>query len=241
MWYPTIAELLEAGVIQAPTHGERFGVSSATIRSFQTLEKQMLAIGAYGALNQVDPEAFKEICMALREAVMEGLPEGAVEARGRSVLMKKISGLFPYASDEALVDLLNFWIFLCERYTDTHPMEACEIMLGHDASEQPSLLAVLPDYPLDMEMRVMTKVILTGGERITRPVDEALITEDLKIVGTTMNRTYPGSLQVCADNKNYAAHPAETLRAFSAMLKTIRDDLPPSDQANLMRWMVSEQ
>ena len=241
MWYPTIAELLEAGVIQAPTHGERFGVSSATIRSFQTLEKQMLAIGAYSALNQVDPEAFKEICTALREAVMEGLSEGAVEARGRSVLMKKISGLFPYASDEALVDLLNFWIFLSERYIETHPMEACEIMLGQPASDQRNFLTVLPGYPLDMEMGVMTKVILTGGKKITRPVDEALVNEDLKIVGTTMNQTYPGCLQMVSDNKNYAAHPAETLRAYSAMLKTIRDDLSPSDQANLMRWMVSQQ
>lgn len=239
MWYPTITELLEAGVINAPTHGERFGMSSATIRSLGNLEKQLLASPDFNALKETDPIGFGEVAEVYRAAVLEGLPEGSVMLRTRSIFTKKMVADLPYASDEALSQAMGFWVKLIDRYGESHPQEAFAFLFGSNDADPANAVETLPDYPTTEDAELATKIILSGGAKVPRSIDVALAQKDIRNVLTHMRDVSPELFAVFSDQKTYSEHPTEALRAARLYYYTIYSTLSQDEQGNLLRYSLT--
>jgi len=243
MWFPSIDEMIKAGVVTSATFGERFGMSRLFAKDIGKYDLTRI-YPSMASLREVAPDTYAELDAAWRQSIAAGDPEGAVGDRVRAVLAPKLKASLPRASDEALLQAVDFWISLLEQYKDSQPATVIKVMIAvetNPAGLHSNPMRLLPDYPIQKDMTVtvaiITSAIATGG----KPINETQAKQDIDTVIEDLKKKAPEALAGLADiDSPSIKDPGATANAIWRFYVTIRDEIPRSRQGNLLRYLLKQ-
>jgi hypothetical protein len=242
MWYPSVDEMIQAGVVTGITHGERFGISPVVARHIEKsgLDEISPSFSYLKKLREIDPDMYANMVRAFHEGVAAGLSEGDIGANVRKIVIAKVALVQLRASDEALRHMMRLWISLLEKYKDTQPKEVLQTFGGQvadDANSNLSIGRVLPDYPIAEEGEVIVE-LMASAAREERPIDKEQASQDLSTVAKVLNQKAPNAISILVADQKQVKDYRTTANAFWFYYTTIRDEVPRSHQANLLRYML---
>jgi hypothetical protein len=156
MWYPTHAELLEAGVLTRKSMGGETAAFATIARSRNEIVAAFKDIDAYAALAERAPEDFERVIDAAWTKAQSGATDAEVILAARGELSQVLERLLGWASDESLVE---FSALLQEQLEALRgrDYETC-VELLYPTGKLASLSGILPPELLTREMALMAQV-----------------------------------------------------------------------------------
>lgn len=238
MWYPTVAEMKQAGVVTGQSYGERFATSWSlpTSRSDTDLQKEFSKLPCFSTIRELEPETYAKMIGDFTAAIREGKPEGeavAAVSQGAAVLMDKY---LPSASDEALLALRDQWIEILTRYKDKNS-QACIAVF---TQAKINYSRAFPGWNMTNSLIVMEKVIRSGASRRALAVDPKTASEDLDAVFKTLSDKYGDDLLLLQKQDEWMKNSHKVCDMLLAMYQEIAA-LPDKREANLIRQFVTSK
>ena len=242
MWYPSVEEMVGAGIATNVTHGERFGISQTVARQIQ--QKGLAGVLPYwDKLRKAAPDLYAEINSAYRAGASTGLSEGEIGTRARAIITARVNASIPCASDEALRHLVRFWLLMLGKYKDTQAKEIVNFFESSTAgstSSDMNMARVFKDYPADEEIAVLVEVVTSASSGV-RPIDKAAAERDLEVVTKKLANDAPDAAVAIASTPKTPAEYTLKANGFWTFYDTIRTEVPELRQANLLRHLLTEE
>jgi hypothetical protein len=240
MWYPTIEELRDAGVITDQSFGERFAVSGGLVResSPEEIARQLDGVPVFRAIKDLEPDTYRDIVVRLSSAIQSGktLAQAlaVVHDTVRALMFKYISR----ASDEALFARRDLWIEILEKFKD-RDSRAC-IAVFTPTSEEPGLkgMQTFPDWPDEHELTVIEKVFHSAAVGTVASVDEAKAQADAGEILQALGKQYRPEVLLLDRPEEWAEHSARMCDVLLALCRGTCG-LPKRRQANVLRYLMN--
>lgn len=242
MWYPTLQEMLDAGVVTGRSYGESFGISSSLAKSIagDNLEALFKEYPHMLLLKNEEPEVYGEILATLRAAAKEGLTLAEISSQTRPIVGKVYLQYLRYAGDEALMVYLDFCLFMVDRYGANYPDELLRYFLG-TPNANGNFAFQLPDYPYKLDFAMMDVVFESGRGKITRPINTEKAEADLSKVAAAMYEKSPeltASFIVFRGSETTVSS-VDRLKGFAFYIKTLKSEMDTAAAANIVRYDLS--
>jgi hypothetical protein len=241
MWWPTLGELAQAGVVTAIASPDDFALSgvarNVTERDLDNgLQKNLL----YLAVKSADPEVYSKILSATMDAVRLGGSEAELVAVGRPYISALFNKYLPVSSDDAIISTAEFAVSESEAI-GSKSTDACHDYLY----SQPDLASLILSENLSTDaqqrnLAITIAVIETGSSDPQPTPTEAQASKLLSVVGSKLLKRFPASdIAALYDRRGAAANHQNACRMMDALLREVLT-LPRMDAARLLRYLFAQ-
>ena len=170
MWYPTLHELVSAGVITRQTLGGETTASFSEIASKAALRDAMDALPVFSALKRHQPALFDRVVDAAWSERTRGGSDAQISQAGRNVLMTALPGILRTASPATVAGYFTIGseeLVAAKAVSD----EACDRLIHGELD----IGRVLPEQFLTRELAVLQQAI-EDNPGAAPPLDTATTT-----------------------------------------------------------------
>jgi ATP-dependent protease ClpP protease subunit len=258
MWWPTPAELLQAGIITAEIgrpNGTKEVVAAGqglqkplvlpnspssalnTTASKESIDKELQNTSLYVAIKRTDPEAYDRILAAVSAAIRSGKSKDEVAALPQPFVYAVLRRHKAHASDQAVLALAELTVAEIEAI-GRKDMNACYVFLFAGSADRPSFWEYLPPDILERRFAGISDLIETGVTSSTRipPSREVSRLREgaIEAVARRYSEKFPLAL---ADPRSPKFSHETVCQAFAALFREALS-LPPTDQIQLLRFLL---
>ncbi len=220
MWYPTVAELMDAHVITGIADNYRFAASGFGVRpDAQSFEMQLRRTPLFDAIAANEPASFQMIVDSLYRSYFAGIPEGRIMDELRtSKVAPLILARMAYADDQLLADYAALMADQYEAVGRRDPA-ACFHYAAGGASG--NLAGLLPDSLKDREM-ALSEAVLRSTERRKSSSSEPSIEATYRAVHEKLAHQFGTEVRLLADPSKvtpsqYASYCSLAVAMFRAI------------------------
>lgn len=231
MWYPTIEELLAAGVLTRRSEGGETAALATKVRSQAALVEDLKKVDAIRAMAERFPQEFEAAADAAWAQVQQGATDAQVMTTIRARLSDLIPRLLPGASDEVL---LAYWALVVDQLqalSERHPAVCAQMAFskGQTVNTVPYLPAELTQRELALNARLIRDY---EAARVPK-ADPAAMERYMGVLGAQMT---PDQLKVFVDP---AARVNRDQLACDAMLAFFRgfQQIEPAQRVRALRLL----
>ena len=138
MWFPTIAELITAGVVTRVVNPSDLAISGIDQSEFATerLQKTLLNIKIYAAIYHADPDAYAKILESFQTGLRKGVTMTDLRAQVAPLVSKVLYEILPHASDSDLIMFTKFVVKETDLLNRESPFD-CYFSLNSQQSKRP--------------------------------------------------------------------------------------------------------
>ena len=238
MWYPSFAEMEQAGVVTTRSLGERFATTwdYPGLQPDQALQRLFGNVSAFNVMRQMEPQAYAKLVSDFMGAVRSGKSEGealaTISANTGSILEKYL----PSASDDVILGIRDQWIELLVHYKDKDSM-GCLAMLKRSKI---NYSRALPGWGMTNTMWLVEKAMKSGGARVPVEIDKRAAEQDLVVVRERLNRDYGTDTALLFKESEWKDN---SQKVCDIMLSLFRQTatLPKKREVNLIRFLVTSK
>lgn len=243
MWYPTVEEMRNAGVITSQSFGERFAVSGWLLRysSRDEIDKLFATVPAWRSLKHLEPIAYEEMILEYSAAIRAGKSESEAINRVRTITEPLVEKYLPMASDAALRSIRNVWVAVLDELKD-RDSRACIAAFSTKAAGTNHIrhLSALLGGSLRTKLVDALDGVFVSASKASAPQIDAQDAEKylVKIRGH-LRRFYAEDVDLLADESEWLNH---SHRVCEMLLSFYRETqiIPDERQGNLLRYLASE-
>jgi hypothetical protein len=218
IWYPTLEELLEAGVVTESTDGMAFAASSGASPPTHGQVEDMLDRSAlYRAMKAKDPSAHDEVVRAVHSHLARGDTMAQIRNDMRAMIMPLVKKALPDASDAALLRLAALQV---REFNET--AQVAPGLCGRDGVAPANLSPDTLRADDDVSAEALASAV-PGHATLSVPRARMLLRQAVRDARSAM----ASATDPAASCRNEAAFYAAILR------------LPPPDGAALLRFMIA--
>jgi hypothetical protein len=232
IWYPTDAELRQAGVITAVVEPADFAVSTAAPASRSDVETSLRSVPLYATLSAFDPAAFRRAVDLVYDGTVAGRSQAELVAAVRQVVLPVIKANYVNADAATLLEVGR--LALDEtKYLETIDVALCYAFgAGRSVGRDPAsaFSSELRARELDVDERVL---------RTARPgpaPDEQDVQHLWGRIRGTLVKRFGARVAVLSQDQvgagDYATYCSVSIGMFQEILA-----LPDDDAATLLRWL----
>lgn len=230
MWYPTHQEMAAAGVLNRLSLGGETRLVFSQIDSIQSLEKELLKVSVYRAINQKQPQIFKKIVTTTWNSINQGKNDDEVMTAARLELIKNIGDILSNSDDQTLQSYL---VLMLDQINEAKRQGYA--VCGKFVRGTLNPLAVFPKSLVTRELALMERAIMSdapdfsnrvvvNGEDMFLKAASQLPTNQIEVFSTLLE---PGN----DDTKCNAS-----LALYSEIAK-----LGPREQPAAMRYLFASE
>ena len=242
LWYPTVDEMLDAGVIHGIVNPSdllpiEYGFTPKEIDE-KTLEfeEALLDIPLYKTIKRYDPETYRRVRVEVGKLLTKGATLIEAQRAGANILEPLVTTAMPKSSDEALIQFAQVFVDNLKKARDIEPILGMKMLYPKQYGSAPYTKYLSDDESASM-LDALSKIIIDAYEKNNPVVD----TEAAELL---MEKLYPiyeeyadylelDSLQNADD---YARHCDLVIKVYTAILK--EDKITAG---NALRYMFSQE
>ena len=175
-WYPTVDEMLDAGVIHGIVNQSdllpiEYGFTSEEIdEASLELEEALLDIPLYKTIKRYDPGTYKRILVEMDELLKKGATLIEAQRAGANILLPLFDVVVHKSSDEALIHFAQVFVHNLKKARNTNPILGMK-MLHPKQYGSVSFSTFLSDDERDSMLDALSKVIIDAYEKDNPVVD----------------------------------------------------------------------
>lgn len=244
MWYPSVEELKQAGVITGLTSGYEFSLTGLEKWGNETeLERDLLKTPLYETLKRREPETFTQMKEAIQQTARQGGSVNTLRKQSLPLLVQLLNKRLPRTSDQAIIRFVDVLItqvdqlraaspelcmsYLFERETGINNDYSIHFKEGVVAEELNAMRDVIEYH--DANRRVPTnQEVQPGLQKAFKLVARELGNEGLQMIAKSGDKEFRAT-----------TNKAKFCEAMSCFFKSIRK-LPKAEAANIIRFMMSQ-
>lgn len=241
IWYPTVDQLLRAGVLTAATSKETFAEASAAERSPDLVNGISLDTPVNAALKRLllavrkaDPAAYQRMQNELHQAVRSGSYEPGESQLVSGNLNPAFKRAAAIAADDAVVDFVRVWTERIAMLSATDP-DWCVAAAGKPDRTRAGRPAI-PQHLFARQITAMTAIFETSVSKPQPPPSAERVRQLIVGVLRDMERASGGAIQHLARPD---LDPRRRCALHAAVLKHALT-LGPGDRSVLLRGMLSD-
>lgn len=242
MWYPSVAEMRQAGVITGRSYGERFAVSGLLLRSSspKEIDEAFSKLPGYGAIKDVEPTAYWQMVNGFCAAIQSGKSEAEAQDLLRQKSDELLVKYLPQASDEALLALRDLWVELLERFKDKDS-RACVALFStkRDGSKR-DLARLAAQWSGTNNLTVIDKVLRSKLEGPPPRLNAKDAKQALAGINGRLSQKFGDDLELLAKEDQWLDHSREVCEMLWTTYRETKM-VPKQGQGNLLRYMLRER
>ena len=169
LWYPTLEELLDSGVIHGIVNpSDLLPVDySFSLEKFHTI---MLDIPVYKTIQRYEPILYNKIVIELESQIKQGATLIEVQRVGADFLGPLAFSVLPNTSDEASLQFIQALIVSLKKLKDINPILCLKAVYPEQYGEV-SLVKYLSDDETSLMFEAMDRAIIDAYEKAAPPID----------------------------------------------------------------------
>jgi len=242
LWYPTIDEMLDAGVIHGIVNPsdllpiEYAFTSKEIAEASLEIEKALLDIPLYKTIKQYDPDTYREIMVVIDELIKKGATLIEVQHAGANLLGPLVFSTIPRTSDEALIQYVKTFVVGLKKLREIDPILCMKALYPQQYGSISFAKYLSNDESMPM-LDAMSKIIIDAYEKNNPPVDteaaELLMFELVLKLGEYADYLELEGLQ---NTDDYGQHCDAIIKLYENILE--EDKIAA---ANILRYMFSAE
>ncbi|MHC4282740.1 MAG: COG3904 family protein [Planctomycetota bacterium] len=176
LWYPTVDEMLDAGVIHGIVNPSdllpiEYGFTSKEIEEASIeIEKALLDIPLYKTIKQYDPDTYREIMVVIEELIKKGATLIEAQRSGANIIQPLAFAALPRTSDEALIQFAQAFVYNLKKLKDVDPI-LCLKSLYPKQYGSVSFSKYFSDDESNLMLEALNKIVIDAYEKNNPPVD----------------------------------------------------------------------
>ena len=240
LWYPTIDEMIDAGVIHGivnpsdllPIEYTSKEIAEASLE----IEEAMLEIPVYRTIKKYAPDAYDKIKETLSDKIEKGTTLIEIQHAGTTIIQSLAFGGLSQTSDEALIQFAQTLVVALKKLREIAPILCMKALYPQQYGS-----VVFREYLSDEEsylvLEALNKIIVDAYEKDNPPVDtesaELLIYELALELGEYADYLELGDLK---GSEDYGRHCDAVIILYESILKEDK-----RAAGNLLRYMLSSE
>jgi hypothetical protein len=241
MWWPTLDELKQAGVVTAVARSDDFAVSGLpSTFDRNEVEAGLLQVPAVAAIKRVDQTTYAKILNAVFESLKVGKSKAELAAVTTPFVAEVAKKYIPIASDTAVSEITEVLISEID-VIGSKSADACYRFLFPNAGGTPIAIAdYVSNELMQRDLNATAAVIESGATSPQRIPAEGEVAALLKTVVGNMARKYPADeMALFADLNSPIADRRKVCKIVSALYREVMM-LQPRDKVRLLRYLFSQ-
>jgi|GEM_PF-304505 len=238
LWYPTVDEMLDAGVIHGIVNtSDLLPVEYGSIsKEIAEIDKVILDIPVYQTIKKYKPDIYSKIKAEWNERIKKGATLIELQNAGSEIIMPFAMSLMSQTSDEALIQFANTFIVALRRLKEIDPILCLKALYPEQYGSVYFPQYISNDEAMPM-LDVLSKIIIDAYEKDNPVVDTD--TAELQLdslfieLGEHASYLELGSLQ----NKNDYENHCNAVIKFYEMI-VVKDKV---EACNLLRYLMSPE
>jgi hypothetical protein len=236
MWYPTIAEMVKAGVLTGTATSDQFAASNLAFFSDDAKARQVLdGLPLYAGLRSAYPEDYEELVKQWSNGARVGKSQSQIIQDGRAIVFRVLTKAMPYAETSDLIAQAKIY----QRYLQTLrtiDAESCSATAntGSGARINVDLAKIMPDA-FNQELEINTKIISQSASN-KQIIRKDTATTDLGEIFRHIGKKYPGKAQLLTQDRvppsDYQDYCMLSVEFYGMLLQ-----LPAERAANILRYI----
>lgn len=194
MWYPTVEELLTAGVLTRRSEGGETATLATKVRSKAALVENLKKVDALAALAERFPQEFEATTDAAWGQVQQGATDAQIMATTRTRLAVLIPRLLPGASDAVLLDYWRLVVDQLLALSVSNPAMCAQ--MAFSKGQAVNILPYLPAELTQRELALNARLIRDFDVARVPKADPVAMERYMGLIGSQMT---PEQLKVFAD------------------------------------------
>ncbi len=242
LWYPTVDEMLDAGVIHGIVNPSdllpmEYGFTSKEIAEASLeIEEAFLDILLYKTIKQYDPDTYREIMVVIEELIKKGASLIEVQRAGANIIEPLAFTAMPRTSDEALIQFVQTFVVTLKKLREVDPILGLKVLYPKQYGSV-SFSEYLSDDETNLMLEALNKIIVDAYEKNNPPVDteaaELLMYELVLKLGEYADYLELEGLQ---NTDDYGRHCDAVIKLYENILE--EDKIAAG---NILRYMFSSE
>ena len=238
LWYPTVDEMLDAGVIHGIVNtSDLLPVEYVSIsKEIVETDEVLLDIPFYKIIRKYEPEIYRKIKAELAEQIKKGASLFDLQRAGANILEPLATSLMPRTSDEALIQFYQIVLVGLTKLKEIDPMLCLKAIYPKQYGSV-SLSQYLSNDEITSMLDTFSRIIIDAHEKDNPVVDAdaaELVLDSLLIeLGEHASYLELGSLQ---NTNDYERHCNAVIKFYEMII--VKDK---AEACNLLRYLMSPE
>ncbi len=241
-WYPTVDEMLDAGVIHGVVNPSdllpiEYGSTPKEMdEAFLEIEEELLNIPVYKTIKQYEPDTYNKIKMEFDKQIKKGATMVELQQSGANIIESLAFAALSRTSNEASIQFFQVFTDALKKLKEINPLLGLKAL--HPEQYGPvSFLEYFSDDETNLMLEAMNKVIVDAYEKNNPSVDteaaELLMEELVPKLGEYADYLELEGLQ---NTDDYSRHCDAIIKLNGLILA--EDKITAG---NLLRYMFSQE
>ncbi len=234
LWYPTVDEMLDAGVIHGIVNPSDLLPVKYSFSS-NDFDEELLDIPVYKTIQKYDPNTYRKIIVEFEKRIKKGATALELGRAGADIIEPLATSMMSRSSDEALIQLFKILMIRLKKLKEIDPFLGVKMLHPQQYGS-----VLYSQYFSDDESKSMLdaldKIIIDAYEKNNPTVDtEAaeLLLEKLRLeLGEYADYLELGGLQ---NKDDYKRHCDAVIKLYDLILKEDK-----TTAGNALRYMFSQ-
>jgi hypothetical protein len=238
LWYPTVDEVLDAGVIHGIVNtSDLLPIEYSSIsKEIVETDEVLLDIPFYKIIQKYEPEIYRKIKAELDEQIKKGASLFDLQRAGANILEPLATSLMPRTSDDALIQFYQIVLVGLTKLKEIDPMLCLKAIYPKQYGSV-SLSQYLSNDEVTSMLDTFSRIIIDAHEKDNPVVDAdaaELLLDSLFIeLGEHANHLEFGGLQ---NRNDYERHCDAVIKLYETII--MKDKVTAG---NLLRYMMSPE
>lgn len=242
LWYPTVDEMLDAGVIHGIVNPSdllpiKYDLTSKEVaEAFTDVDKAFLDIPLYKTIKKYDPDTYNKVVIEFKELMKKGATLIEMQRAGANIIEPLAFTAMPRTSDEALIQFVQTFIVVLKKLKEVNPILGLKALYPKQYGSV-SFSEYLSDDKANLMLESLNKIIIDAYEKDNPSVDteaaELLMYELIFKLGEYADYLELEGLQGTDD---YGQHCDAVIKLYENILE--EDKIAAG---NILRYMFSPE
>jgi len=244
LWYPTIDEMLDAGVIHGIVNPsdllpiEYAFTSKEIAEASLEIEEALLDIPLYKTIKQYDPDTYREIMVVIDELIKKGATLIEAQHAGANLLEPLVFSTILRTSDEALIQYVKTFVVGLKKLREIDPILCMKALYPQQYGSISFAKYLSNDESMSM-LDAMSKIIIDAYEKNNPCVDteaaELLMEKLVLKLGEDAYYLYL-ELEGLQNTDDYGRHCDTVIKLYENILEEDKNAA-----GNILRYMFSSE
>jgi hypothetical protein len=235
LWYPTIDEMLNAGVIHGIINPSiLLPMENASTFSVNDIENILLRYPVFNTIKKYEPNTYNKIKLSLSDQIEKGAESVEIQRSVADIIAPIGLAALSRTSDDALIQYAHIFIEIFKKLKEVDPI-ICMKAIYPEQYGSANYAKYLSVDDLNLMLEVMNKIIIDAYEKFNPPVDtkdaELLMEKLILMLGEDSNYIDLKDLHNKAD---YGRHCDVIIKFFEIINKEDR-----VSACNFLRYIFS--
>lgn len=239
MWYPTIEEMQNAGVITSESFGDRFAASGGLLRgsSSSNIDEALRGLPGFSAIKEIEPAAYLKMVNDFSAAIQSGRSVVEAQQTIRLTTENLMVKYLPLASDQALRAVRDLWVETLVRFKGTHSRSCVAVLSPKLAPPDFKWGRGFFELSSTNNLIVIEQILRSAATGRHPLLDRNQAEKDFAGISSKLSSD---DLELLAQEDQWMQRSD---RVCEIMLTLYRETqrIPEDRQGNLLRYMISDE